>query len=101
MSDTVSGAVIVSSLGSGGPTFLFLPDSMDTATFSAVHVHGSAYTGPTSFGLAVDFSTLSPDLQVVTARPEPIEPAASVSGYTIVLAPDEIPPGIPGALHQS
>ena len=40
MSDTVSGAVIVSSLGSGGPTFLSLPDVMDSAIPDALHVPG-------------------------------------------------------------
>jgi len=100
MSDTVSGAVIVSSLGSDGPTFLSLPDALDTAMLSAVHVHGGAYTEPPSFGLMVDFSTLSPDLQAVTPVANPTEPPASVSGYAISLVPDEPPLGIPGALHQ-
>jgi hypothetical protein len=100
MSDTVSGAVIVSSLGSEGPTFLSLPGATEIAAVGAVHVHGAAYAEPTSFSLLVNFSTLSPDLQVVTPQAGAIEPPASVSGYTVVLAPDEPPLGVPGALYQ-
>jgi len=100
MSDTVSGAVIVSSLGSEGPTFLSLSDAFDTGALSAVHVHGGAYTEPASFGLLVDFSTLTPDLQVVTPSPAPIELPASVSGYAGLL-PDEASPNVAGAMHQS
>lgn len=100
MSDTVSSAVIVSSLGNEGPTFLSLPDASGTAALSALHVHGGAYTEQTSFGLMVDFRTLSPDLQVVTPNADPTEPPASVSGY-VTLVPDEPSPGVAGALHQS
>ena len=100
MSDTVSGAVIISSLGSDGPTFLFLPDATGSADIGAVHVHGGAYTEQPSFGLMVDFSTLSPDLQVVTPHAGPTDQPASLSGYSY-LVPDETSPGIPGALHQT
>ncbi len=100
MSDTVSGAVIVSSLLHDGPTFLSLPDASDAAALGAVHVHGAAYAQPASFGLVVDFSTLSPDLQVITPYADPTEPPASVSGYAAALMPDEPPLGVPGALHQ-
>jgi hypothetical protein len=100
MSDTVSGAVIVSSLGSDGPTFLALPEVTGAAAINAVHVPGAAYAEPTSFSLLVEFSTLSPDLQVMTPQAGPIEQPASVSGYAIALVPDEPPLGIPGALHQ-
>lgn len=98
MSDTVSGAVIVSSLGSEGPTFLSLPDALDTGALSAVHVHGGAYTQPTPFSLIVDFSTLSPDLQV-TPSAAPIEPPASVTGFATLL-PDEPSPNVAGAMHE-
>lgn len=100
MSDTVSSAVIVSSLGSDGPRFLSLPDGPDTAALRAVHVHGGAYAEPTSFGLMVDFRTLSPDLRAMTPDASPSEPPASVSGYAALVL-DEQPPGIPGALHQT
>ncbi len=100
MSDTVSGAVIVSSLGSEGPSFLFLSGATDAAALTTVHVQGAAYTQPVSFGLMVDFSMLSPDLQVVTPQAGPTEQPASVSGAAIVQLPDEPPLGIPGALHQ-
>ena len=100
MSDTVPGAVIVSSLGNGGPTFLALPDALQGGAVSAVHVPGGTHTEPTSFGLVVDFRTLSPDLQVVTPQAYPAEPSASVSGYA-VLVPDEPRLGVAGALHQS
>jgi hypothetical protein len=100
MSDTVSGAVIVSSLGSEGPTFLALPDALDIGVLSAVHVHGGAYTEPASFGLMVDFSTLSPDLQVITPSAAPVEPPGSVTGYA-ALMPDEPSPNVAGAMHQS
>jgi hypothetical protein len=99
MSDTVSGAVIISSLGSDGPTFLFLPDATGSADLAAVHVHGGAYTEQPSSGLMVDFSTLSPDLQVVTPHAGPTDQPASVSGYSYLIL-DETPPVIPGALHQ-
>jgi hypothetical protein len=99
MSDTVSGAVIVSSLGSEGPTFLSLPDALDAGALSAVHVHGGAYMQPASFSLMVDFSTLSPDLQVVPSA-APAEPPASVAGYAGLL-PDEPSPNVAGAMHQS
>jgi hypothetical protein len=98
MSDTVSGAVIVSSLGNDGPTFLF-PDASDTVASDALHVPGAAYTEPTSFGLLVDFRTLSPDLQVVTQGADPTDLASSVSGYTALL-PDEPPPNVAGAMHE-
>ncbi len=100
MSDTVSGAVIVSSLGSEGPTFLSLHDPLDTTAVSAVHVHGGVYMEPASFSLMVDFSTLAPDLQVVTANAGSAEPSSTVAGYSIVMLPDEAPLGVPGALHQ-
>lgn len=100
MSDTVSGAVIVSSLGNDGPAFLFLSDPTDVAGLGAVHVHGAAYTEPVSLGLLVDFGTLSPDLKTVTPQAGPDDAPASVSGAAIVLLPDEPPLGVPGALHQ-
>jgi len=99
MSDTVSGAVIVSSLGSDGPTFLSLPDGSDTPALAAVHVHGGAYAEQTS-GLMVDFSMLSPDLQVVTPYADPTHPPESVSGYAMAPLPEEPPLGVPGALHH-
>ena len=99
MSDTVSGAVIVSSLGSEGPTFLSLSDVWDTGALSAVHVHGGAYTEPASFGLMVDFSTLSPDLQVIPSA-APVEPQPSVTGYAGLL-PEEPSPNVAGAMYQS
>jgi hypothetical protein len=70
------------------------------AAVSAPHVHGGAYTEQTSFGLMVDFRSVSPDLQVVTPNAGPDEPPASVSGY-VALLPDEPSPGVAGALHQS
>jgi hypothetical protein len=99
MSDTVSGAVIISSLGSDGPTFLF-PDAADTAASDALHVPGGAYTEPTSFGLMVDFRTLSPDFQVATPSADPTDLPSSVSGY-MALLPDEPPPNVAGAMHES
>jgi hypothetical protein len=99
MSDTVSSAVIVSSLGSDGPTFLFVSDALEVAGQGAVHVPGGVYTEPMSLGLAVDFRTLTPDLQAITPRADSFEQPASVSGYA-ALVPDEHPPGIPGALHH-
>jgi hypothetical protein len=98
MGDTVSGAVIVSSLGSDGPTFLFLPDVTDNA--AALHVPGGAYAEPTSFGLIVDFRTLSPDLQTITPNADPTELPASVSGYAALL-PDDTSPNVAGAMFQS
>jgi hypothetical protein len=100
MSDTVSGAVIIASLGSEGPTFLSLPEAMDPAALSALHVPGGAYAEPASFSLMVDFRTLSPDLQVVTPNAGPTELPASVSGYATLL-PDEPPPNVAGAMHQT
>jgi hypothetical protein len=99
MSDTVSGAVIVSSLGSDGPTFLF-PDASDTVASDALHVPGGAYLEPTSFGLMVDFRTLSPDLQVVTPAADPTDLSSSVSGYTALL-PDEPPSNVAGAMYET
>lgn len=99
MSDTVSGAVIVSSLGSDGPAFLSLPDAIDAAALSAVHVPGGAYAEPASLGLTIDFRTLSPDLQAVAPNADQSEPPASVSGYAALL-PDEPPLGVAGALSQ-
>jgi hypothetical protein len=99
MSDTVSSAVIVSSLGSEGPTFLSLSDALDTGVLSAVHVHGGAYTQPAPLGLMVDFSTLSPDLQVIPSA-APVDPPASVTGYATLL-PDEPCPNVAGAMYQS
>lgn len=99
MSDTVPGAAIVSSLGSDGPTFLFVADAAQTAGQGVVHVPGGVYAEPMSFSLVVDFRTLSPDLQTIPpAGADPFDPPASVSGYA-ALVPDEHPPGIPGALH--
>jgi hypothetical protein len=100
MSDTVSGAIIVSSLGSDGPTFLSLPDLAGSADLGTVHVPGAAHAEPQSLSLMVDFSTLSPDLQVVTQQAHPTDQPASVSGYSF-LALDETPPVIPGALHTT
>jgi hypothetical protein len=100
MSDTVSGAVIVSSLGSDGPTFLFLPAVTDNAAATALHVPGGAYAEPTSFGLIVDFRTLSPDLQTVTPNADPTELPTSVSGYAALL-PDDTSPNVAGAMFQS
>jgi len=101
MSDTVSSAVIVSSLGNEGPTFLPLPDAIDAGALSAQHVQGGAYTEQTSFGLMVDFRTLSPDLQVVTPNAGPAEQPASVSGYAALVPDEDQSPGVAGALHQS
>jgi hypothetical protein len=98
MSDTVSGAIIVSSLGSDGPTFLSLPELADSPDLGTVHVPGGAHAEPMSFSLMVDFSTLSPDLQVITQQAGPTEQSASVTGYSFVVL-DEKPPIIPGALH--
>jgi hypothetical protein len=100
MSDTVSGAIIVSSLGNDGPTFLSLPDLADSADLGTVHVPGAAHAEPLSFGLLVDFSTLSPDLQVITQQAGPTEQSASVTGYSFITL-DEKPPVIPGALHTT
>ena len=99
MSDTVSGAVIVSSLGSVGPTFLF-PDVPDPIASDALHVPGGAYTEPTSFALIVDFGTLSPDLQDATPSADPTDLPSSVSGY-VALLPDDPPPNVAGAMHES
>ncbi len=100
MSDTVSGAVILSSLGSDGPTFLSLPDAADSATPSASHVPGGAYAAQGSFGLMVDFRTLSPDWQVITPAAGPTELPVSVSG-SIDLLPDDSSPNVAGALQES
>ncbi len=100
MSDTVSGAVIVSSLGSDALTFLSLPDVADNAVPTALHVPGAAYAEPASFGLMVDFHTLSPDLQMVPVGPDPTDLPASVSGYGVPL-PDEPSPNVAGAMFQT
>jgi hypothetical protein len=100
MSDTVSGAIIVSSLGNDGPTFLSLPDLAGSPDLGTVHVPGAAHAEPMSFSLLVNFSTLSPDLQVITQQAHPTHQPATVSGYSF-LALDETPPIIPGGLHTT
>jgi hypothetical protein len=100
MSDTVSGAVIVSSLGSDSPTFLSLPDVIGNATPTGLHVSGAAHAEPASFSLMVDFRTLSPDLQMVSPSADPTDLPASVSGYGALL-PDDPSPNVSGAMYQS
>lgn len=97
MSDTVPSAVLVASLGSGGPSFL--PLTAPPAT-DAVHVHGGAYADHGTASLLVEFRTLALDL------PSPAgpggfaaEPPATVSGY-MGFTPDATPDVIAGALQQ-
>ena len=98
MSDTVSGAVIVSSLGNDSLTFLSLADATDVPMPGAAHVPGGAHLEQSSIGLMVDFRTLPPDLDVVAPHASPFDQPASVSGY-VALLPDETPPVVAGALH--
>src|ERR1700743_1467421 len=99
MSDTVSGAVIVSTPGNEGPAFLSLGDAGSIPGLSVLHVPGAAYAEPAALGLTVDFSTFSPDLQVVTPFCDPTELPSRVSGYAGMM-PEERPPNVSGAMYH-
>jgi hypothetical protein len=100
MSDTVPSAVIVSSLGSDGPSFLPLSDA--SAAPDLMHVNGAAGAEQPSLGLMVQFYTLSPDLQMVVPGAAPDDQPVSVAGYGgAAPPPDETPPVIAGAMQES
>jgi hypothetical protein len=99
MSDTVSGAVILSSIGSEKLTFLSLSDAANIGSLSVVHVAGAAYAEPPSLGLSVNFSMLTPDLDIVTPQADWTDPSVSVSGYAPV-ASDDASTNVTGAMFQ-
>jgi hypothetical protein len=99
MSDTVPSAVIVSSLGSDGLSFLPL-SNVPTAS-DPMHVNGAAHAEPSSLGLMVQFYTLSPDLQMAVPTASPDNQSVSISGYGVAPAPDQTPPVIAGAMQES
>jgi hypothetical protein len=98
MSDTVPGAIIMASLGSGVPSFLPLPEAAPAS--DVVHVNGGAYATPGSMALLVEFRTLAPDVPAAVAGPSPMEQPATVSGYVALVPDDQAPNVIAGALQH-
>jgi hypothetical protein len=99
MSETVSGAVIVSTLGDPNLTFIPLSALSSSPEWVAGHINGALHSDPAQPALLVEFRSLQPDPPMIPTVAAP-EPPSSVAGY-IAPEPQDFAPALGGALQQN
>lgn len=98
MDDTVSSAVLLSSLAPEGPSFL--ATDAPASTSGALHVSGGAHTDQSGAALIIDFQPYAPEMFPVAGVGAAFAAAPpTVSGGAAVLLADA-PAVVAGALHH-